>query len=82
MLLPVLAEVPAQSTSLALMIEPGAGDAEVRCLVRVAAPPAQLAGACQHLVEAATRSGVELFRLDGEQLPAVYATAPTGGGAR
>jgi type VII secretion protein EccE len=74
------------ATTVAVMLEPGKEDGkdgiELRCLVRVSAPANQLAAACAALSDAAERAGARLLRLDGEQAPAVYATAPTGGGAR
>jgi type VII secretion protein EccE len=64
----------------------GAGPAtqavDLRCLVRVAAPPAQLAEVCQAVDRGAHVAHAQLFALDGEQGPATYATAPTGGGPR
>lgn len=63
--------------------EPSAGDRfDVRALVRIGAPVDRLGGACQAMTQAAEAAGARLFRLDGEQAPAVYATAPTGGGRR
>jgi type VII secretion protein EccE len=70
------------ATTVAVMLEPGEDGIELRCLVRVSAPANQLAAACAAVSDAAERAGARLFRLDGEQAPAVYATAPTGGGAR
>jgi type VII secretion protein EccE len=63
--------------------EPSADDRfDVRALVRVAAPADRLDGACEAMSRAAEDAGARLFRLDGEQAPAAYATAPTGGGPR
>lgn len=43
----------------------------------VTAAPAALRRVCQEVVTAAAAQGVRLQRLDGEQAPAVWATAPT-----
>ena len=77
------ATIPAAQTSVALILDPsGEDDVAVRALIRLAAPPdndfAALEGT---LREGVKRIGGELQPLDGEQGPAVYATAPTGGGA-
>jgi hypothetical protein len=55
---------------------------DLRCVVRVAAPPKELAGVVQAVEKGARLAGARLFPLDGEQGPAAYASAPTGGGAR
>jgi type VII secretion protein EccE len=73
-------------TSVAVSVRPAgraAADAstEIRGLIRVAAAPEALAASCAGLTEVARGGGARLFRLDGEQAPAVYASAPTGGGA-
>lgn len=79
-LLARLSEVPAALTSVAVALTPVHDAVDVRGLVRVAAPPATLAQVTEGLVQTATQSHAQLLRLDGEQAPAVYATAPTGGG--
>ena len=81
-LLDQLAASPAALTSVAMILEPEDGGIGVRCLVRVAAEPATLSTVCRTVAEVAARAGARLFRLDGEQAPAVYASAPSGGGAR
>ena len=82
-LIGVLSTTPgAAFTSVAVTLEPDADGVELRCLVRVAAPAPLLAASGDALVHAAGRAGARLLRLDVEQAPAVYATAPTGGGAR
>jgi type VII secretion protein EccE len=75
-----LITAPAAATNVSLTIELHDGRTDVRCLVRIAAVPAELAAACRSLVQIAERSDGGLFPLDGEQAPAVYASAPTGGG--
>lgn len=77
-----LAATPAAFTSVTLILEPQETEISLRCLVRVAAPPEVLDVSCQTLDAAARQYGAELFRLDGEQAPAAYASAPSGGGAR
>jgi type VII secretion protein EccE len=85
-LLARLAVTPGAFTSIATVLDPVSADAapdtaEVRCLVRVAASEAALPDSCARLTQTAADAGAVLFRLDGEQAPAVYASAPTGGGA-
>jgi type VII secretion protein EccE len=81
---PLLAELyqsPAAFTSLSFVLTPTRNGTEFRCLARVADAPGQIGAAVSGLRSAARRHGGSLFPLDGEQAPAVYATAPTGGGA-
>jgi len=81
-LLELLSGVPAAATTVSLtLVRDGAGYA-LRCLVRIAAPPDALGPLAQDLQRSVRSAGGELFRLDGEQAPAAYATAPTGGGAK
>jgi len=78
-----LAAPPAGSTTwLSLLLSPHADGVDLQCLVRVSAAPDALERACHEVAQRAGVLGAELFRLDGEHGPAVYATAPTGGGAR
>lgn len=51
---------------------------DLHCVVRVMAEPAALPAACAGFDAAASRAGFGLRSLDGEQAPAVYASAPTG----
>ncbi len=79
----LLSATPAVTTvAVTLAPEDGGRTADLRALVRVAAPPPDLAQVCQAISRAAKEARAELFALDGEQGPAVYASAPTGGGAR
>jgi type VII secretion protein EccE len=80
--LDAMSRVPAALTSLSIVLAPYEELIEVRCLLRVAAEPELLAQTCTAVKQAVSRAGGSVFRLDGEQAPAVYATAPTGGGAR
>ena len=81
-LLDTLAAAPAALTSVSLSLAAEPGDrTDLRGLVRVAAPAKDLPRVCQLLIDGAARAGAELFPLDGEHGPGVYATAPTGGGA-
>jgi len=75
-----LSEVPAALTSVAVVLTPVSDAVDVRCLVRVAAPPATLTQVADGLVQTAAQARADLLRLDGEHAPAAYATAPTGGG--
>jgi type VII secretion protein EccE len=79
-LLDQLATVPAAFSSVAMILVPHGERVDVRCLVRVAAPPAMLDWVGKATVRAAGMADAQLQRLDGEQAPAVYASAPTGGG--
>jgi type VII secretion protein EccE len=74
--------IPAVGMSLSVTVAAVAGSVLMRTLVRVVAPPALLAGACEQLLTVARRAGLRLRRLDGRHGPAAYASAPTGGGAR
>lgn len=79
-LLDALSLVPGAFTSVSTVIEPAPGQARLRCLVRVAAVPADLATAVGTVQHVAARLEAGLERLDAQQGPAVYASAPTGGG--
>lgn len=81
-LLDEMSGTSAALTSLALILAPYDDVTEIRCLVRVAADPSVINQCCKTVERTVSRGGGGLFRLDGEQAPAVYATAPTGGGAR
>jgi type VII secretion protein EccE len=83
-LLDWLTTAPAAMTSLALIMAPDDDRRmmDLRGLVRVSAPPEQLAHVSQAIRRGAEQAKADLFPLDGEQGPAVYASAPTGGGAR
>jgi len=81
-LLQGMASVPAAVNSVALILAADGDGVDLRCLVRLATPPERLAAACESLVRGAEQMHARLFRLDGEQGPAVYASAPTGGGPR
>ena len=77
-----LTMAPATATTVSLILAPHDRDADVdvRCLVRLAAPADRLAAVCQQLDRGVRRAHGQLFPLDGEQGPATYASAPTGGG--
>ena len=77
------ASIPAAQNNIAIVLNPPEGDGEIvaRLLIRIAAPRESMPGLTKHLMEGVARVGGELFPLDGEQGPGVYATAPTGGGA-
>jgi type VII secretion protein EccE len=79
-----LSVTPAAFTSVVVVLQSVArgvvAGTELRCLIRVAAPPETLGARCTELSRAAGGSGGRLFRLDGEQVPAAYASAPTGSG--
>ncbi|WP_281369119.1 type VII secretion protein EccE [Phytohabitans rumicis] len=83
-LLDWLSTAPAAMTSLALIMAPDEDTRmiDLRGLIRVAAPAEELNQVCQAIKRGAQQARAGLFPLDGEQGPAVYASAPTGGGAR
>jgi type VII secretion protein EccE len=83
-LLDWLSTAPAAMTSVSLIMAPDDDSrmVDLRGLVRVSAPESELNQVCQSIVRGARQARAELFPLDGEQGPAVYASAPTGGGAR
>ncbi len=79
-----LSTAQAGMTSVALVLAPEDDPqlVDLLGLVRVAAPAGELTAVCDALTRGAREAGGDLFPLDGEQAPAVYASAPTGGGAR
>ncbi|NIH81479.1 type VII secretion protein EccE [Amycolatopsis viridis] len=81
-LLAALAELPADLVSIALLLEPSFDGTTLRCLVRVAATVQRYAQVCDLVRTLAERHGGRVSRLDGQHGPAVYASAPSGGGAR
>jgi type VII secretion protein EccE len=81
-LLDSLSTTPAALTSVALILAPDGEHVDIRCLARVAATPDQLDAVCKAVSHGARLAHAQLLELGGEQGPAVYATAPTGGGPR
>lgn len=81
-LLDWLATAPAALTSVALILTPEEDSIDMRCLVRVAAPAEALPQISEAVGKRAQEMRTDLFQLDGEQAPAAYASAPTGGGPR
>lgn len=92
-LIDALGAVPAVFTTTSVTLRPGVVNsrdpegrasgrgATVDCLIRIAGD-AQTAPAGQTRVRGVAESlGAKLQRLDGDQGPAAYASAPTGGGA-
>jgi type VII secretion protein EccE len=69
------------SSTVSLVLARNGGDLSLRGLVQVAAAHDGLGAACEAVTGTARAAGARLFRLDGEHGPAVYASAPTGGGA-
>ena len=78
-----LCQVPAAQVVTAIEVRraggPAPDDVAVRVAVRLAAVPARLADAVRALTDRAGQAGLRLRRLDGEQAPAGYFCAPTGG---
>ena len=81
-LLDWVSTAPASLSSVSLILAPEDGEVDLRCLVRVAAPARELAAVGAAVARGAHLAHADLFPLDGEQGPAVYASAPTGGGPR
>lgn len=83
-LLARLAELPDGQVTVAFILEARAESTEVdlRCLVRVSAPPAQCDRLCDLAEGLTDQAGGQLYPMDGEHALAVYGSAPTGGGAR
>ena len=83
-MLNALFTVPTAMTNVAIILTPDDEErmVDLRALVRVAASSAELNEVCHALTRCAKRTRAELFALDGEQSPAVYASAPTGGGGQ
>jgi type VII secretion protein EccE len=77
-----IAAVPAASTSVSLVLDAREEHTDFRCIVRVATRQYGLAAAAAAVEEVVERFGGAVLRLDGEHAPAVYASAPTGGGAQ
>jgi type VII secretion protein EccE len=77
-----IAAVPAASTTISLILDALSELTDFRCLVRLATRQYGLSATAAAVEEAVRNCGGSLLRLDGEQGPAVYATAPTGGGAQ
>lgn len=79
-----LATAPSAMTSVSLTMaaDDDSRMVDLRALVRVSAPATDLEPICQSLTRGAEQAHADLFQLDGEQAPAAYASAPTGGGAR
>jgi type VII secretion protein EccE len=75
---------PTTMTTVSIVLDPDprTGLVDLTALVRVTAPPAELGRAGRAIARAARGAKADLFSLDGEQAPATYASAPTGGGAR
>jgi type VII secretion protein EccE len=81
-LLDWLSTAPAAQSSIAMLLAPDGDSVDLRCVARVAASPNDLAGVTEAVDRGARLAHARLFQLDGEQAPAVYASAPTGGGPR
>jgi type VII secretion protein EccE len=81
-LLEHLISLPAASSASSLTLTRDGAGLGLRCLVRVSAPASTLESSARAVEEAATHAHAELVRLDGEHGPAMYACAPTGGGAK
>jgi type VII secretion protein EccE len=75
-----LSQVPAAQVVTSMELRRAARAAfGVRTVVRLGAVSARLAEATAQLTARAERAGLRLHRLDGEQAPAGYFCAPTGG---
>ncbi|HZE39024.1 MAG TPA: type VII secretion protein EccE [Stackebrandtia sp.] len=93
-LIDVLAAVPAVFTTASVTLRPGTVETrdpdgrptdrrvEVDCLIRITGDAQTSAAGNARVRGAAESLGAKLERLDGEQGPAAYASAPTGGGSQ
>ncbi|CAM3531612.1 type VII secretion protein EccE [Stackebrandtia soli] len=93
-LIDVLAAVPAVFTTASITLRPGIVDGrdvdgrptgrrvEVECLIRIAGDAQTSETGQQRVIAAAEGLGAKLDRLNGQQGPAAYASAPTGGGSK
>lgn len=77
-----LMELPAALVSLSFLIEPSYQGTTLRCLVRLATARDHYQALCGNAERLVALAGAQLTRLDGQHAPAVYASAPSGGGAR
>jgi type VII secretion protein EccE len=80
-LLAELARIPARAVNISLSVRRSGDRIAFSGVVRVIAQSDRLRAGVRALTRTAGRLGVKVRRLDGEQAPAVYASAPTGGGA-
>lgn len=70
------------SFTLSIELVPSSdGGISVAGLLRVSAPPGSIDDAVHRVIKFCHRAGAVVQRLDGRHAPAVYAVAPTGGGA-
>ncbi|MGI5247403.1 type VII secretion protein EccE [Dactylosporangium sp. CA-139066] len=81
-LLERLLAMPSTSSAASLTLTREGDGLAARCVLRVAATASALEPSVRAIEEAAAAANAELVRLDGEHGPAVYACAPTGGGAK
>ncbi|GAA0726631.1 hypothetical protein Drose_12110 [Dactylosporangium roseum] len=77
-----LTSMPSASSGVSITLTRDDTGLAVRCLLRVSAAGDALEPTVRAVSEAAGAMQAEIVRLDGEHGPAVYACAPTGGGAK
>lgn len=78
-LLAGLSKTSTMSYTISVLLRTDGSDRlSVEALLRVAVGGRQVGGALREVGGLAARLGLQLTRLDGEHLPAVYAAAPTG----
>ncbi|MCD5348530.1 type VII secretion protein EccE [Kineosporia mesophila] len=80
LLLDALALVPAAFTNVSILLEPGPKTTRMRCLVRISAEITEFESVVDTVYQVSDQLQAELQRLDAEQGPAAYASAPSGGG--
>ncbi|RKN17936.1 type VII secretion protein EccE [Micromonospora musae] len=75
--------IPTSMVTVSLTLTANGADEDfgLRGLVRLTGPAQALAQLSGAVADGVGKAGGELFPLDGEHGPAVYASAPTGGGA-
>ncbi|HEX5594631.1 MAG TPA: type VII secretion protein EccE [Micromonosporaceae bacterium] len=75
-----LIRTPALSFTLSVLLVEHGHHLAVRPLVRVSSTPEAFEGTARQVSEVLQRDGTTVRRLDGQHAPALYSTAPTGGG--
>jgi len=81
-LLNVLTSAPAERIVVSVTVRPRGPEFGLRTVVRVMAVPDRLGLAVRTVREHASSLGIRLRPMHGQHGPAVYASAPTGGGGR
>lgn len=75
-----LARINAEAVTISTVLTPGRGGVQVQGVVRVSGEPSTVEDSAKALRTLARELSFGLRRQNGEQGPAAYASAPTGGG--